>query len=206
MAGLFVLGIFVIINFNFKRLAYLSGLLLITGILSIGLIVAIVRFPYPDPVGGFLNMQVITDRASKITGEAAVSSRWNLLPKLWEEILKAPFLGQGFGATVTYKSSDPRVLESSPTGEYTAYAFEWGWLDIWLKLGLFGLIAYLALIGKVLKSTFPYFKKNNLALGAMISLIVICFVNIFTPYMNHPLGIGYLISISVVVDGLSSKS
>ena len=56
-------------------------------------------------------------------------------------------MGRGFGATVTYQTRDPRILADNGSGEYTTYAFEWGWLDIWLKLGIFGLAAYFLLIG-----------------------------------------------------------
>ena len=108
------------------------------------------------------------------------------------------------------KTSDPRIVASNATGKYTTYALEWGWLDIWLKLGLFGFLAYLLLIGKILKSGFMFLensedaKKRNITLGLVIGLIVIMCVNIFTPYLNHPLGIAYLIFMSVIIDRYSN--
>ena len=121
-------------------------------------------------------------------------------------------MGQGFGATITYQSSDPRVLQASPTGEYTTYAFEWGWLDIWLKLGLFGVLAYLVLIGKIVISGLKLVLDNRqqtidnrTVLGLIIGLGVIVVVSIFSPYMNHPLGIGYLILVSAILENFKVK-
>ncbi len=200
-------------KYSWKKILYNTGLFLLGTIVSIGLIAVIVKFPYPKPMGGFNTTELISQRASTITGEAGVSSRWALLPELWQKIKNAPILGQGFGTTVTYKTGDPRVLQSSPTGEYTTYAFEWGWLDIWLKLGLLGLFFYLILIAKIclmglmtkqsqkdvtiLKDT-P--KLNNIKTGLIIGLIIIAIVSIFSPYMNHPLGIGYLLMASLIIN------
>jgi O-antigen ligase len=187
-----------------------NGLILFFSfILSIALISAIISFPYPRPTGEF-NPLIFSDRASTVENEAGVSSRWSLLPELWQEIKKAPILGRGFGATVTYKSSDPRVIAQNVNGEYTTYAFEWGWLDIWLKLGFFGLVAYLVLIGAIIyKALRPVFYRDaiirvstngNAAATLAIGLISICVVSTFSPYFNHPLGIGYLILVALMVE------
>ncbi|MFH1662231.1 MAG: O-antigen ligase family protein [Candidatus Falkowbacteria bacterium] len=197
VVGLILYFIFVLWQYGFKDLLKKAGILFCVSIASVMLILAIVKFPYPSPTGGFSTTELLTDRASQITGEAGVSSRWALLPELWSEIKKAPILGQGFGATVTYKSSDPRVLEKSPDGEYTTYAFEWGWMDVWLKLGFFGLLSYLALIFFVILNGLK--QRRHEIIGLVIGLIVISVVSFFSPYMNHPLGIGYLILVSSIL-------
>jgi O-antigen ligase len=137
---------------------------------------------------------VLSDRATQ-TNESAIGSRWALLPELWSSILDAPLLGSGFGKTVTYYSSDPRVLLNNPTGEYTTYAFEWGWLDIWLKLGLLGLISYLWLIVmqiiKIGRFRGEFKPLSRLSLLAILATLTT--VHIFTPYINHPLGIGMIL-------------
>jgi O-antigen ligase len=168
--------------------------LLIFFILSIGIIAAMVKFPYPRPSADF-SADFFSDRALNLS-EAGAASRWSLLPELWSGIKENIFQGKGFGAVITYITSDPRILESSPKGEYTTYAFEWGWLDIWLKLGFLGLLAYLLLIIKIIfdlvkKTSFVFIDYLPLSLGA--GLVTIVIVSIFSPYLNHPLGIGYLI-------------
>ncbi|MBU4346945.1 O-antigen ligase family protein [Patescibacteria group bacterium] len=186
---------------GWKKFFINNGILLFSAILSIGIIIAVVKFPYPKPIGGFSTTDLLSERAGQITGEAGVSSRWSLLPELWNEIKQAPILGQGFGAAVTYKSSDPRVLQSNLDGEYTTYAFEWGWLDIWLKLGFLGMLSYLILIGKICYDGIiqNYNAKQKIYSGLIIGLFVIAVVSIFSPYMNHPLGIGYLILASAIL-------
>ncbi|MBU1421187.1 O-antigen ligase family protein [Patescibacteria group bacterium] len=218
IVGLMLYGCIIIWLYGWKKLIQNFSILLVTGILSIGLIAAIVKFPYPDPLGGFNTAELLSERASNISDEAAVSSRWNLLPKLWSKIKSAPILGSGFGTTITYKSSDPRVLSSTVDGEYMTYAFEWGWLDIWLKLGFFGMLAYFVLIGKIIYTGFKVMQKvkirqnllqfatadydevskNIIDLGLVVGLVVVAVVSIFSPYLNHPLGIGYVLIVSCI--------
>jgi O-antigen ligase len=155
------------------------------------LIYLVAIFPYPKP--GSFNADFI-NRVSN-NNEAALASRWSLLPVLAKEIKKEPFLGQGYGATITYFSRDPRVLEKNPSGEYTTYAFEWGYFDLWLKIGLLGLLAYLLLVFQLIKKALVYGHKNNdwLLLGLSSGIIFLAATNFFTPYLNHPLGIGILL-------------
>jgi len=172
-------------------------------VLSLVLTVAVVKFPFPSPSGGFDAANLFADRATAVAGEAGASSRWQLLSPLWQKITAAPLEGRGYGATVTYKSSDPRLLSANPKGEDTTYAFEWGWLDVWLKLGLFGLLAYLALFAKLI---FSGLKNNSfLALSLITGLIVLMAVNITSPYVNHPLGIGYLLITAVIIESFTPK-
>ncbi len=192
--------------FGLRKLLSVISSLFIVSIASVGLIIIIVSFPYPRPLGGFTTTSLLSERAAAISGEAAVSSRWELLPELWKEIIGAPIIGKGFGYTVTYETKDPRALESSATGKYTTYAFEWGWLDIWLKLGLFGLIAYLVLLIKLMEHGIKQISFNQplnneelMIMGLITGLLVLSVVNIFTPYLNHPLGIGYIIIASAIL-------
>lgn len=150
-------------------------------------------FPYPTP-GKFS-----ADFAARLknNGEPALASRWSLLPVLAREIVREPVLGQGFGATVTYYSQDPRVLASSPSGEYTTFAFEWGYLDLWLKLGILGLGAYLFVIFSLLRAGLK--KPGPLVFGLGASLIFLAITNLFTPYLNHPLGIGIIVLSSCLI-------
>ncbi|MDD4901845.1 MAG: O-antigen ligase family protein [Patescibacteria group bacterium] len=178
-------------NYGWKKLFSLISLLFISLIASLALIFAVARFPFPQPSIDFDITRALADRAGKISNEAALASRYSLLPPLWQKISNDPVWGDGFGTTITYRASDPRILAASPGGTYTTYAFEWGWLDIWLKLGLFGLLAYLLLIGKVIKDAWKI--KTWLAWGLSAGLLLITIVSFFSPYTNHPLGIGFLL-------------
>ena len=187
------------VRFIFRTLSYLS----IVFVVSLFIVISIVKFPYPNLVGDFTTTDLLAKRVSVESSEAAVSSRWALLPLLMDQIKISPITGGGFGSTITYISSDPRVRESTAIGEYTTYAFEWGWLDIWLKIGLLGLIAYISLIGKLLFDSFVAFKvKKEVFIFKYLplSLISILVVNIFSPYFNHPLGIVFLIIMIAIYD------
>jgi O-antigen ligase len=173
-----------------------AALALISGFIIIYLVAA---WPYWHRTGGDFSSEFL-ERATS-GNEAALASRWSLLPVLSEAIAKEPFLGQGYGATVTYFSRDPRILQNNPSGAYTTYAFEWGYLDIWLKLGLLGLLSYLILLGQMLFSFYRQGIKHNdyLFFGLGAGLLFLAVINFFTPYLNHPLGIGALIAGSCLI-------
>ena len=185
---------------NLKKFIIFNLTILATVALSLALTLLIIKFPYPTPADGFNSANLLNDRAVKVANEAGADSRWQLLPKLWQKIKIAPILGQGFGATVTYKSHDPRVLSANSNDDYTTYAFEWGWLDVWLKLGIFGLLAYLILLIKIIADGLKI--SSSYSLGLVAGLVVLSAVSIFSPYMNHPLGIGYLIITAAMMENL----
>lgn len=187
------------LKISLKTFSFLPLALTVSAIL----IFTTVKFPYPKPLGGFDTASLFSDRVSQ-TNESAISSRWQLLPPLQEAIKENFILGKGFGATVTYESKDPRVLESSADGQYTTYAFEWGWLDIWLKLGILGFISYVVLMGKIIYDGLK--TKENLSSGLAIGLLVLAAVSFFSPYTNHPLGIGYLIIAGIIMNLEKKKS
>lgn len=207
--GLSFVFILMLFNFKIKTLSVFFSLSFASLTLSLLLILMAVKFPYPKPYASFNSAELFGQRATEIRNEAGASSRWQLLAPLLEKIKTAPLLGRGFGQTVTYKTNDPRILASNPSGQYTTYAFEWGWLDVWLKLGLFGMLAYLILFFKIIKDALTIGLKLDNAtnlkipfyfLGITVSLIVLIIVNVFSPYVNHPLGIGYLILTAGILD------
>lgn len=189
-----------------KRLCVFSLLLIIGVAGAIGLAALTVKFPYPKETVDF-SADLLGERAIAISGEQGASSRWKLLPQLARATTKHLFIGSGFGSTVTYESSDPRIIASNSNGEYTTYAFEWGYLDIILKIGLLGLFAYLFLIWEIGKAGWrillkSHDDKNDIVLfiiGLLLGIIVILATSVFSPYMNHPLGIGYIILCSVAI-------
>lgn len=190
--GVGIIGLYLLIAKQWQQIGRLAVRLLLSGALAIMLIFSIVKFPWPSSTADF-DPSLLSDRASRIKDEAGVSSRWALLPVLWQEIRTAPALGKGFGATVTYVSKDPRVLEQYIDGRYTTFAFEWGWLDVWLKLGIFGLSAYVFLMARLAIAVWRMSELGAERLYYILPLASVASVNFFSPYANHPLGIGILI-------------
>ena len=204
--GLAAGGIFVLLIAWLKLKIKIKQFLIFNSIIFLGIIasliltLAVVKFPYPSPGNGFNAAELLSQRATQITNEAGASSRWQLLNPLWQKIKTSPIMGSGFGSVVTYRTNDPRILSSSPNGLYTTYAFEWGWLDVWLKLGFLGLLAYIILFLKIITDGLKI--NKSLSLSLTVGLLVLMAVNIFSPYINHPLGIGYLVMAICIMDYL----
>jgi len=201
IVGIFIFFILSIFIHGWKKIWIPILTQLVSVILGLLIITIIVKFPFPQAGTEFNASKMIKNRASEITTEAGVSSRWNLLSPLFGEIKQYSIFGKGFGSTITYISNDPRIREKNSDGIYTTYAFEWGLLDIWLKIGLFGLLIYIAIIFNIiynllkqsLKDKKNISKNNLINLGIAVSLIVLFVINIFSPYLNHPLGIGIIL-------------
>lgn len=201
-SGGLIASMIIIYLFKWKKFLVSLGVAALALFFSIGLIFLVVRFPYPESKADF-SASLLADRAMQINSEAAASSRWALLPVLWDHISDAPMFGRGFGTTVTYKTEDPRALEATNGENFTTYAFEWGWLDIWLKLGIFGLLSYIFLLFAVILKSAQTSKDalselKIIETGLLIGLTAIMVINFFSPYLNHPLGIGYLILVSSI--------
>lgn len=165
----------------------------VAGVSGLVLIAILAFFPIPPSKNGALD-DAFLNRFD--TGEAAAQSRWVLLPALTTEIAKNPILGSGFGETVTYKSADPRVIATGK--EYTTYAFEWGWHDLWLKLGA-GVLVVLAWLLFVASEIRKAKIEPDLKRGLIAAILALIVIHAFTPYVNHPLGILAVIMIEVYV-------
>lgn len=141
-----------------------------------------------------VNGNIVKDRTSQV-GDAGTISRMQLLQPLIQASLRRPIIGSGFGATISYTTADQRAIAASGGTTYTTFSFEWGWLDIIYKFGLGGLIIFVGFFWQIVRDLLVTKKRpvTMLALGSLVSLL---FVHAFTPYVNHPLGIGLIIAIA----------
>lgn len=161
---------------------------------SLAVLWVVIAFPFPTPTNISVFGDIMKNRTTDID-DSAISSRWNLLPEMMNVIVDQPVLGSGFGKKVAFESDDPRVRAIYPDGKWRTYSFEWGWLDAWLKMGLLGPIALLW-IGWSLTLGLMRGLKTELAwlsVGLMCSLVALYTIHIFSPYLNHPIGIGFLL-------------
>jgi len=204
VASAFMLPVFVRMEIvPLRRIGGFFGTVLVTLALAGGSLALTALFPFPDRSVGAGAWNAYGGRLTDAS-DAAVSSRWNQIPPLKEGIARAPILGSGFGATITYRSDDPRVIELNPGGVVTTGAIEWQYLEIWLKTGLLGVLAIVWLwwrIGLFFWRTIGTARGTDrlLAAGLMLSFLAFIVANIFTPYINHPLGWGFL---ALVIIGL----
>lgn len=173
-----------------QRFAYYFATLGASFIIALFIILLIIKIPVPRNTMEFDATSVLSERATE-TSESAIGSRWAMLPVLAAEISMHPLIGSGFGKTVTYRSQDPRVVASTG-GIYTTYAVEWGWLDMWLKFGLLGLLAYAYLIYAIWQKA----AETAYIWPIRLVLVTLAALHVFTPYLNHPLGIGLLLMVA----------
>ena len=164
-------------------------------VVALAIVIAVVNFPFPKKGPSILIADLLGNRALSLFGEAAATSRWTLLPILWNEVMRDPILGSGFGKTITYKTDDPRYLAEDPTGMRKTYAFEWGYLDMWLKMGVLGLFAFGWLMWRILSIGWLQLRQSltPISFGVWLGLIALLGAHFFTPFLNHPLGIGIII-------------
>lgn len=194
--GILVSGAFFIALCLWKRVLPIKRFLtLATASTVFGLLLGfgVLFFPYPRPVTSVSHLGDLFSERSTDLSDVAISSRWNLLPPLIAKIWQAPVVGSGFGQTITFKTDDPRARSISPNGTWTTYALEWGWFELWLKMGLLGPAAFLWLIGSVVVSGFQQNMSQWLSFSIACALIFLSATHVFSPYLNHPLGIGLVL-------------
>lgn len=189
-AGLLILGWF------YRKYLLTSWKLMVRILLNgvIALVIIFVTLAFPLPPVDYASLgELFASRASTV--DAAAVSRWNLLPVVFGKIKEAPIMGHGFGASVTYETKDPRILTTNPDGLYTTYAFEWGWLEHWVKFGILGFGIMIYLIWSLLSRIRALKGPKWLVYGSFAALVGIAVTHVFSPYFNHPLGLGSLILI-----------
>lgn len=215
---IFILAILLFLSFNgwsltkFVKATFKIVPVILLSVFVIGLLT---QFPFPPVQNNYSLLEMLRGR---LHSDSAVSSRWQLVAPLWHQISK-PYpqieglvFGRGFGTTVTYQSQDPRVLAQNKDGWTTTSAFEWGWLDIWLKIGLFGVLIYVGLLFKLIKDylTLGINTKTHIAkpvyIGFAASVVALAALHIFTPYLNHPLGISYIVLLTCLADALNARN
>lgn len=177
----------------------------IAGSLGCVIILGIINVPLWGSGAAVDIGSLLTERTSNVTSDVGGGSRLALLKPLTLAAVQHPLLGAGFGTTVTYQTKDPRALEVSGDGLYTTYAFEWGYLDLWLKLGLVGLIVYGSIL-VALAVRLWYDRHQLFAFMACLGVVAVGIVHLFTPYLNHPLGLGWVIlatTIASVYDSIN---
>jgi hypothetical protein len=175
--------------FSFLARAVVSVMCLILA--SMAIVTATVLFPFPPPAGGFSAGSLLRARVSNLTGG------------------EAAMLGHGFGKELMYITKDPRILAMNPTGEYVTYAFEWGYLELIVKYGVLGLCVYLGILLSLFWRTWQglhAYARGALDEGGLWFLafglggLVLVATHVFSPYLNHPLGIGFILFWGLFLD------
>jgi hypothetical protein len=183
------------------------GSILMAGFIACTLIYSTVIFPFPHTraAGEYLS-GVFGERA--IGSDVAVSSRWNLLNPMLDLVKEGPLFGNGFGQPVTFVTDDPRIRAIHPDGAWTTTSMEWGWLELWIKMGIFGPIGFVALFAYITIASTRMFKTEKAWIGVWVvgSSMFVYLTHFFSPYLNHPIGIGLILVFLIFLPSISWPS
>ncbi len=170
----------------------------LASITAVVIICFVVLVPIPSQKidSGALS-DLFKDRAQGMD-DAGISSRWKLLTPMLDLVKERPIFGNGFGQTVTFENDDPRARSISPDGTWTTFAMEWGWVELWLKMGILGPLAFLYLFYHLFKQLSYYFwtERSWIGLSLIASLTFLYATHTFSPYLNHPIGLGFLLFVT----------
>lgn len=189
IAGVACLALWIGRRVSFRVNVQRIGFALIAGALAVIFLLLVAFFPYPSARTQSGDLASLQDRFD--LQDAAISSRWNLWTPLWQAVGDRPLFGHGFGAEVSFVTDDPFFRELFPSGEVTTSAFEWGWLDAWVKMGVLGPIAFLYAIGYAIVRLTKQKEAPDawLLIGLAGVLVTLAVTHAFSPYLNHPLGL-----------------
>lgn len=189
------LGVLVVLGYFLFSLPWRKSLKIILVLFSLILIfVSLTNILAPSIAN------ILTDRINSFLHpqtQSTAITRIDMLNSALEKIKKHIVLGSGFGETIEYESVIP-----GQTGRVRVFVFEWGYLDLVLKLGILGLLIYAWFIFDIFKlrrekNEIPENKILENSLFSALSGLLI--VNITMPYLNHPLGIGYVLLIAIIL-------
>lgn len=129
----------------------------------------------------------ITNRLSSNDSSFIIKlDQFFMLVKNWINRL---IFGNGFGIEITFLTE---------LGKRTMINFELFWLQLLVNMGLIGFVIYLKIF---IKSIYYSFKKNNSISfkdslhikSLIIGLVVLVIISSVNPFLNNPIGIGYLV-------------
>lgn len=131
--------------------------------------------------------------------ETSSLTRMTILPVLIKKIWQQPIFGQGLGSTVSYND----LLTGE---EKSTFHLDWGYLEIWVELGLFGLISYVLILFYIFYQGWEKIKelkrhvfKKRLIIGLLAGLAGLIIATLTGPFLFHPLGIFYLVLTTVII-------
>lgn len=127
--------------------------------------------------------------------EASSLTRMTLLPPILNMIKIHPIIGSGIGSKVIF--NDPISKKLIKTSQ-----FDWGYFEMWVELGLFGIISFLSLIFYIILHLIKKIKLtpdfHDFYIGLLAGVTALLTMNLTSPVLFHSLGILYLVFVIVL--------
>lgn len=202
--GLIVGLLFTLVYFIYqsKRMAFNISISLVAIFLASIFLVEL-AYNLPD----YKSFNIFTQRSADTT-ESAASTRAKLWGPMWQNISQQPIFGHGFGHEISFYSNDPRIKNAdNPSGWHTTYAFEWGWMDQLVKGGSVLFLFFVAWVVYLYRCAYRFLSSEPvISLALMATLTSLIIIHIFTPYLNHPLGLAVLMLASIIFIPYAQKT
>lgn len=114
-------------------------------------------------------------------------SRMLLLPKIISKIKEHPILGTGLGDTI--KVYSPIFKKDIITPH-----FDWGYLEIWAEMGLYGISIWIIFVFLIFYKIFKNKHNYNRQISASM-LVILLIINITSPALFHVFGLLLLVTL-----------
>ncbi|MFH1838514.1 MAG: O-antigen ligase family protein [Candidatus Kuenenbacteria bacterium] len=122
--------------------------------------------------------------------EASAISRLERLDASLKKFKEHPILGSGVGSEiVAYDYAIQKIIKTPH--------IDWGYLENWIELGLFGFLSYLWFLGILfwqgVKAVYYSTDNCDFYLGILIGLFCLFVIHIFGPFLFYPTSIFYIL-------------
>lgn len=153
---------------------------------------------YDNTPDATLKQNIIESRLN--TGDKSTSVKIEQAKVLLNASSDHIIFGNGLGKIVPVNAGATHRLSTR---------FEVMWLELLMNNGLFGVIAYFALIIYIMKIIIFDTLRNdievtNISISISIGLVMMAIINLSNPFLNNPIGIGYVILCASVANALSN--
>lgn len=139
------------------------------------------------------NFFFLNDRIETIfspEAEASAISRLERLDAGFKKLKEHPILGSGLGSEiVAYDYAIKKIIKTPH--------IDWGYLENWIELGLFGFLSYLWFLGTLfwqgVKKIYYTIGNVDFYLGILIGLFCLFIIHLFGPFLFYPTSIFYIL-------------
>jgi O-antigen ligase len=177
-----------ILKISLKRKIIFSICLIIIFLLESSLIFYLCNHKNIQTNFSFLNDRIETIFAPET--EMSSMTRLERLEAGFEKLKKHPILGSGLGSEIV--AYDYTIKKNIKTSH-----IDWGYLENWIDLGLFGFLSYFWFLGILfwqgIKKTYYSINNCDFYLGILIALFCLFVIHLFGPFLFYPTSIFYIL-------------
>ena len=144
-------------------------------------------------------LDLLTGRAKSISQpdtELSSLTRMSLLAPIFNMIKAHPLIGNGLGSRVVF--NEPAAFNLVNTSH-----FDWGYLEIWAELGIFGFISFMSLILYIMYNLIQIIRRaadyHDFYVGALGGLSAFLIMNITSPVLFHSLGVFFIFFLIILI-------